>query len=114
MNLKWFRAWRSDVASRKALFADVAVRQYADAVLGERNAHLLRAYGRVMSGPNAGQYVSGIAPTAAKLFVDALLRGDEIAVHLMHRHRSGIYESSSLRLVDGKFLMRFQDREEIA
>lgn len=114
MSLKRFRAWRSDVASRKALLADVAVRRYADAVLGERNAHLLRAYGRVMSGPNTGQYVSGIAPTAARAFVDALVRGDEIAVHLMHRHRSGTYESSSLCLVNGVFVMRFDDREELA
>jgi hypothetical protein len=96
------------------LLEDLAVRAYADEVLGKRQAHLLRRYGRVMSGPCSGSYVSGIAPSAARAYIEAMARGEEIPVHLMHRHRSGTYESSSLQMVDGRLIMKFDDRTELA
>lgn len=107
-------AWLVRAAERRALQVDLRVRAHAKAVLGERRAHLLWAYGRIMSGPHHGSYVSGLPAADARALVDALEHGREVDVHLMHRHRSGNYESSTLRWVAGTFVMRFADREELA
>lgn len=88
--------------------------RYAVSVLGERGWFLLRSYGRLMNGPSSGRYVSALSTEAARSLVDALARGDEIDVHLMHRHVSGNYESSTLRFEGGQLVMRFPDREERA
>jgi len=114
MFLRKLLAWRSAVAFRKALAMTVEVQLFGDSVLGKRNARLLHSYGRIMNGPNTGLYVSGISPAIERAYIETLSRGEEIEVHLMHRHRSGNYESSRLRLVDGKLVMRFDDREELA
>ena len=103
-----------DPTERLALRKWLAMYKSAGAALGDRNWRLLCSYGRVMCGPHGGLYVSGIPMPAAQAFIAALLRGEEIPVHLMHRHRSGNYESSSLRLVDGQLVMRFDDRTELA
>lgn len=87
---------------------------YAERTLGGRAWWLLSSYGRLMSGPNSGQYVSGIAAIEARQIVDALATGETVPIHLMHRHRSGCYESSSLAFVNGSLVMRFPDREELA
>lgn len=88
--------------------------QSASEALGERNWRLVYQHGRVMSGPHSGFYTSGIPMSAVQAFMDALLRGDEIPMPLVHRHVSGNYESSRL-LFDGKRLgMRFDDRTELA
>lgn len=88
--------------------------QFADEVLGARNSRLLFHFGRVMSGPHGGQYVSGIPTAAARALIDALLSGQQIPVHLMHRHRSGDYESSRLRSDGRRLWMLFDDRTELA
>lgn len=75
----------------------VALRQYGEVALGFRNWFLLANYGRLMSGPNSGQYVSGLPPPATRSVIDALVSGETVDVHLMHRHQSGCYESSRLR-----------------
>lgn len=67
-----------------------------------------------MNGPSSGRYVSALSFEATTALVDALARGDEVDVHLMHRHVSGNYESSTLRLVGGRLVMRYPDREELA
>ena len=114
MNRNRFCAWFFRAAERRALRADLRVRAHAKTVLGVQQAQLLWAYGRIMSGPHNGRYVSGLPPAAARALVDALTHGREVDVHLMHRHRSGVYESSTLRWAAGKFVMRFADREEVA
>jgi len=96
------------------LLAHRDLHRYTVSVLGERGWALLRSYGRLMNGPCSGRYVSALSAVSATELVDALARGDEIDVHLMHRHVSGNYESSTLRLEGGRLVMRFPDREERA
>jgi hypothetical protein len=67
-----------------------------------------------MSGPHSGSYVSGLPLVEAREVVDALAKGAQVPVHLMHRHKSGCYESSELKLVNGGLVMVFADREELA
>lgn len=88
--------------------------KHAASLVGERGWRLLCTYGRIMEGLDTGRYVSALAVPDASRIVDALAAGDEVPVHLMHRHRSGCYESSSLRLQGGRLVMRFADREEFA
>ena len=103
-----------DPTERLALRKWLAMYQSAGAALGDRNWRLLCSYGRVMSGPHSGLYVSGIPMPAAQAFIAALLRGEEISVHLMHRHVSGNYESSRLRFDGTRLWMHFADRTELA
>jgi hypothetical protein len=86
--------------------------QEAEALMGARGWSLLRRYGRLMTGPYSGQYVSGLPTEEVRALFQALKRGERVPVHLMHRHRSGHYESSCLSLVDGRLLMHFSDRAE--
>ena len=88
--------------------------RYALNLLRRRGWGLLFSYGRLMHGPDSGMYVSALPTEVVVALLDALARGDELYVHLMHRHVSGNYESSMLRLVDGRLVMRFPDREELA
>lgn len=98
-----------------ALRRQIEVRQEAESLIGERAWALLSCYGRLMDGPHAGSYVSGV-PFALQLdLVHRLTRGETVCVHLMHRHQSGHYEASSLRWSPGAGLvMGFRDREEEA
>ena len=98
----------------RALRAWLGMYQSARVVLGNRNWRLAFSYGRVMSGPHAGLYVSGIPMPAVQAFIEALLRGEEIPVHLMHRYVSGNYESSRLRFDGIRLWMHFADRTELA
>lgn len=63
-----------------------------------------------MSGPHVGQYLSGVPARVTREALEALVRGEAVDVHLMHRHQSGNYESSRLALVDGELVMLFADR----
>jgi len=92
----------------------VAVKLEAEGLIGSQAWSLLSSYGRVMSGPHSGSYVSGV-PFAVQLdLVHRLTSGETVPVHLMHRHRSGA-ESSWLRWSPGTgFVMMFRDREEKA
>ena len=101
-------------ADEEWLLAHRDLYRYAVSVLGEHGWFLLRSYGRLMNGPSSGRYVSALSFEAATELVNTLARGDEIDVHLMHRHVSGNYESSTLRLEGGQLVMRFPDREERA
>jgi hypothetical protein len=101
-------------AFQDATQASVDLHRHAEAVLGAKCWRLVCSYGRFMSGLHSGQYVSGVPPDAAKAVVDALVRGEQVEVHLMHKHRSGNYESSALRLCNGRLVMVFDDREERA
>lgn len=103
------RSWLIDVALERHRLA-----QEGEAVLGRAGWGLLRRYGRMMSGTFSGQYVSGLPGAEVRALLRALQRGERIPVHLMHKHRSGCYESSSLSLVDGCLLMHYSDRTEPA
>ena len=67
-----------------------------------------------MSGPHSGQYVSGLPDVEVRALVDALVAGHRVDIHLMHRHKSGNYESSRLHIVAGALMMTFPDRDEMA
>ena len=103
-----------DPDESQALLAWLGLYQTAQVALGDRNWRLIHSYGRVMEGPHSGLYVSGIPMPAVEAFIDALLSGDEISVHLMHRHVSGNYESSRLSFDGRRLWMRFDDRTELA
>lgn len=92
------------------------MRRYAENALGSKAWHLLLGYGRVMRDPYVGQYVSGLPAEVTRELVERLANGDELHVHLMHRHVSGNYESSRTRF-DGaraRLWMLFADRSELA
>ena len=99
---------------RTALQASLALRADAERLLGSEAWFLVCSYGKVMSGPQAGLYVSGISVEQARAILNALAAGEQVPVHLMHRHRSGDYESSDLRFEGGRLLMIFKDRVETA
>lgn len=105
---------RSRVSLRAAVHEWHRLAHEGEAVLGPTGWVLLRRYGRMMSGTFSGQYVSGLPAAEVRALLEALQRGERIPVHLMHRHRSGCYESSSLSLVHGRLLMHYSDRTEPA
>ena len=88
--------------------------QYACEALGLEKWRLLCYFEKVMHGSDAGLYVSGLTADAARTIVDDLMGGWTVEVHLMHRHKSGNYEASSLCLRGGRFIMVFDDRSEFA
>ena len=86
----------------------------ARALLGPRGWALFRSYGRLMSGTHSGQYVSALPASYVRALLQQLQAGNQVPVHLMHRHRSGCYESSRLSVTDGRLLMHYPDRTEFA
>lgn len=99
---------------RREMAEYLALNKHADAALGMKNWMLVRSYGRIMSGPYTGHYVSALPFEEARRLLDELLRGRRIDVHLMHRHRSGNYESSTLSFAGGRLTMHFANRDEMA
>lgn len=85
-----------------------------EAVLGTRGWSLFRSFGRMMSGPCSGQYVSALPTEDVRALLKALRRGERVPVHLMHRYRSGHYEASSLSLDEGRLMMHYVDRSDPA
>jgi hypothetical protein len=100
--------------SKNPLLARLELHRHGERVLGERSWFLFSTYGRVMSGPHSGQYVSGLPDFDVRALLDALVAGYAVDVHLMHRHKSGNYESSLVHIVAGALVMTFPDREEFA
>lgn len=88
--------------------------QEGERLLGATGWPLFRSYGRMMRGPYSGSYVSGLPVDEVRRLLAALKRGQRIPVHMMHRHRSGNYESSELSLTDGRLVMHFAARSEPA
>lgn len=112
------RELRTRASSAEALM-DAArewdgLRQEGEALLGREGWALLRQYGRVMSGANSGQYVSALPAAEVRDLLSALQRGEQVPVHLMHRHRSVLYAPSELSLSGGRLLMHYPDRTEPA
>lgn len=95
--------------------AYIALNRHALVALGPAQWKLLRYFGKVLDGgPHGGLYVSGLPCNAAKAIVDELIAGSIVQVHLMHRHRSGCYESSALCFREGRLIMLFDNRCEFA
>ena len=90
------------------------VHRKAEYLIGSRSWFLLSCYGKLMDGPHAGSYVSGISFEEQLELLHRLVRGETVPVHLMHRHKSGHYEASSLRWSRGDLWMVFCDRQVIA
>lgn len=86
--------------------------QGAEGLLRPRGWGLLRAYGKLVS--HSGSYVSGLPFSETRKLLFALQRGERIAVHLMHHHRSGNYESSELSLTHCRLVMHYPGRSERA
>ena len=85
-----------------------------ESLLGVTGWRLFRGYGRLMSGPYSGSYVSALPIDEARRLLVAMQRGERIPVHLMHQHRSGTYESSVLSLFAGRLVMHYADHSELA
>ena len=100
---------------KAALDAYAQLQADGERLLGRCEWALVRSFGKLMSGPYAGQYVSGVATAYASEILGALAKGRLVDVHLMHRHQSGNYETSSLAWRNGTLVMIFADgRTEIA
>jgi hypothetical protein len=113
--MKWFRTR----AARPGTLMDVArqwhrLSQEGEALLGASGWSLLRRYGKLMAGAYSGHYVSALPSAEVRGLLQALQCGERVPVHLMHRHRSGHYESSCLSFVEGRLLMHYCDRTEAA
>lgn len=99
---------------RTAVWRHIELRTQAQALLGQRALSLLESYGKFMEGPRSGFYVSAASGEELLAIAKRLHDGQTLPIHLMHRHRSGDYEPSSLRWTDGRFVMVFADREQLA
>lgn len=98
----------------EGVLRDAALRLEGEKLLGARNFFLLEMYGKFMNGPHSGLYVSGTPMTEHLDLARRLIAGESLDIHLMHRHVSGNYESSTSRWRDGRLVMVFKDREELA
>lgn len=103
-----------DAGSLHAFRHHMQLRAEAERLLGDRAWFLLESYGKLMAGRHSGLYVSGLPGEEQLALAKGLIAGETVHVHLMHRHRSGNYEASSLRWYDGKLVMVFRDRERVA
>jgi hypothetical protein len=88
--------------------------QEGERLLGLIGWRLFRGNGRLMSGRHSGSYVSALPCAEVRRLLIALLQGERVPVHLMHRHRSGNYESSVLSLTAGRLVMHYADCSESA
>lgn len=106
-----------ELESIKELFYEVLdlywLEQNAQPKLGAQAWALLSQCGRVMSGPHAGRFVSALPPREARALLDALFRGEPVAVHLLPRHRRDD-EHSHLALRAGRLWVLYLDRSELA
>jgi len=108
-------ASRSGAGSKSSWNAGIALKKHARESLGPEQWRLVEYFGKVMDGsPHSGLYVSGLPTDAARTIVDDLMDGRSVAVHLMHRHKSGNYEASTLCRRSGRLIMLFDDRSEFA
>ena len=99
---------------RRFLAERMQLQTLGEATLGRRGWSLLYRFGRVMSGPYSGLYLSGVPTKAALEALNKLKRGEVVDIHLMHRHKSGSYKPSRLALIGGALVMLFDDRSESA
>jgi hypothetical protein len=105
--------WIERIWLKNALKANALVAAHGETLLGRYQWSLLCSFGKCMAGPPyGGQYVSGMPPSEVHKLLHSLEAGETVRIHLMHRHQSGDYESSSLRLGPRRELvMVYPDRE---
>jgi hypothetical protein len=102
-------------AEKKEWGEYLALTKYARDAMGPEQWRLVKYFGKIMDGgPHGGLYVSGLPIAEARLIVENLMEGRSVAVHLMHRHRSGVYETSTLCRRAGRLIMLFDERSEFA
>lgn len=101
-------------AERATLKQRLELRRKGEKALGRREWSLFSCYGKLMDGPYAGAYVSGIPLVEQLALIQRLANGQTVPVHLMHKHRSGNYEASDLRLSPNGLVMMFGNGEEPA
>lgn len=101
---------------RAAFMLFLEVRRKAEHLLGPRAWFLLSCYGKLREeGPYPGCYVSGASAQLQLDLIRRLYSGHTVPVHLMHRHKSGDSELSTLRWSPERGLvMVFENREERA
>ena len=104
----------TDTDSLLAFRHHMKLRARAQELLGERAWFLLASYGRLMGGPHSGHYVSALSGEEQLDIAERLVAGERLVIHLMHRHRSGHIETSSLRWDGSGLVMVFQDYERRA
>ena len=105
--------WLQRLRLKRALNLDARVADLGERLLGRQQWSLLRSYGKCVGGPPfGGLYVSGMPAREVERLLNALAAGGTARIHLMHRHRSGDRERSSLRLgPEGALVMVYPDRE---
>ena len=105
--------WINRIQMARAVGAHARLVAHGESVLGPRQWALLRRHGKCMAGPpHGGQYVSGMPLDEVHKLLNALAAGETVPIHLMHRHGSGGYDSSTLRLgSQGELVMVYSDRE---
>ncbi len=90
------------------------LRAKAQGLLGEWEWSLLESYGKLMAGPYSGLYVSALSGEEQLEIAERLVAGERLHIHLMHRHRSGHHEISSLRWDGARLVMVFEDGDRFA
>jgi len=108
-----FAIWGRKARQAREIQQLLALKLEGERLLGARAWVLVSSYGKVMHGPSAGLYVSGLPLSAQRDILHRLISGETLAIHLMHRHRSGRYDISSLSWRDGRLVMKFKDREVV-
>lgn len=114
MILKLRRRKVGAAVSMADLCSYAALQAEGEQLLGTQNFFLLVSYGRLMGGPHSGSYVSSRPINERVNFARRLIAGEMLNIHLMHRHVSGKYDASTLCWRDGRLVMVFDGREEIA
>lgn len=105
-------AWRTLMSwcrrgpdGRETSLRSAAVHAQAGQLVGQRAWSLVWQYGKIMKGSYGGLYVSGIDCELQLDVARRLASGETLNIHLMHRHRSGQYEVSGLKLREGRLIM---------
>jgi hypothetical protein len=89
-----------------------ALHRFGAMTLGRTAWSLFQHHGRILSGPHAGSYVSGVPCAAARSLVATLLGGEEVPVLLTHLARD--CASVGTKFVGGQLVMLFADHTEPA
>lgn len=106
------RKYVQGVRARRELHKLRQLWEHGEQVLGDRGWFLFKCYGKLMSGPYSGQYVSALPPPDVHALLHALAAHEPVPVHLMHRHRPGAHAGLYTRLgANGHLVMGFADRE---
>ncbi|RCW71798.1 hypothetical protein DES41_104618 [Pseudorhodoferax soli] len=100
---------------RRETLSELAVAHAeGERLLGVRGWMLLTCEGKLIGGPYFGSYVSSRPSAEQVAYAHALLEGETLSIHLMHRHLGGKRHVSSLRWRAEGLVMVYSDRQELA